>query len=171
MTELKYLKIQLKDSWSGEPWFGRPALQLLEGITEAEAYHQPGDQHSIAELVWHMVNWRGFAVSRVLPDGEKHLQHFEANDWRQVSADGPYDWAGAIESLHQMQETLLHALDTMTDQKLGEKVLDRTYTFRELLHGIIQHDIYHLGQIAYVLKLIRAESVSGTRTELLSYNG
>lgn len=175
MTELQHLKKQLTDSWSGEPWFGRPALQLLEGITDAEAYYQPAGQHSIAELVWHMVNWRGFAVSRVLPDNEKDLHYFEANDWREVSADGPYNWPEAVAALHRLQDALLQALNAMTDQKLGEKVVERTYTFRELLHGIIQHDIYHLGQIAYVLKIIRAEksreTIAAAGTALLLYNG
>ena len=33
------------------------------------------------------------------------------------------------------------------DEILSQKVGKRNYTFYTLMHGIIQHDLYHLGQI------------------------
>lgn len=175
MTELQHLKKQLNDLWSGEPWFGRPVLQLLAGISNEEAYYQPEGQHCIAELVWHMVNWREFTVSRVLQDGATTLQHFEAGDWRVVSPGSQNDWPGAEAALFRSQEVLLQALNAVTNQKLEEKVVERTYSFRELLHGIIQHDIYHLGQIAYVRKVWLAkqpgELPKQTGEPLLMANG
>jgi hypothetical protein len=35
---------------------------------------------------------------------------------------------------------------------------ERKYNFRKLLHGLIQHDIYHLGQIAYIKKIASSNS-------------
>jgi hypothetical protein len=42
------------------------------------------------------------------------------------------------------------------DAFLEEKVDYRNYNFRFLLNGLVQHDIYHLGQIAYVGKMLAA---------------
>ena len=44
-------------------------------------------------------------------------------------------------------------MEDIDDQKLKEKVGGRNYDFFYLLHGIIHHDVYHLGQIAILKKL------------------
>jgi len=49
---------------------------------------------------------------------------------------------------------LVTLMDNLTDALLGKQVADREYNYRFLLNGIVQHDIYHLGQIAYVKKLL-----------------
>jgi hypothetical protein len=40
------------------------------------------------------------------------------------------------------------------DSFLDEPVEYRKYDFRFLLNGLIQHNLYHTGQIAYVNKLL-----------------
>ena len=39
---------------------------------------------------------------------------------------------------------------------LEQNVRERTYNYRKLITGIIQHDIYHLGQIAFITKALGA---------------
>jgi hypothetical protein len=56
--EVQYIIAQLKDSYEGDPWFGRNIQKLLYEVTEDIAFDKPNGQHSITELVWHMVNWR-----------------------------------------------------------------------------------------------------------------
>lgn len=154
--EINNILHQLKDTWNGDPWFGKPIKELLEGITEKEAYSHPSGQHSIAQLVWHMVTWRQFVLSRIHPKESKDLDYFEEKDWRQVSPQ-THSWQAGLEQLHQTSEELTQALKTFDDAILEQQVSDRNYTFRKLLYGIVQHDIYHLGQIAYLRKLLAAE--------------
>jgi len=40
------------------------------------------------------------------------------------------------------------------EEVLIELVAKRKYDVRYLLYGLMQHDVYHLGQIAYVKKMI-----------------
>jgi hypothetical protein len=40
------------------------------------------------------------------------------------------------------------------DNFLGDIVPLRKYNFRFLLNGLIQHNIYHLGQVAYLKKML-----------------
>ena len=54
-------------------------------------------------------------------------------------------------------DLIIDLLDTKGDKFLSEDVDYREYNFRFLLHGIIQHDIYHIGQIAYLKKLLCKE--------------
>ncbi|WP_132050970.1 DinB family protein [Pseudocnuella soli] len=154
--EIQIIAEQLKDTWAGDPWFGKPAQQLLTGITEQEAYEQPQGQHSIAQLIWHMANWRQFTISRLQPDSSPDVSLFETADWRPAAPDSEYTFAKGLQELETSQADLLRTLQTLEDSLLDELVAGRNYTFRHLLHGIVQHDIYHLGQIAYITKMLRA---------------
>ncbi len=57
--------------------------------------------------------------------------------------------------LDETQADLIAGIEKQTDDLLGQIVAERKYNFRKLLHGLIQHDIYHLGQIAYIVKALR----------------
>jgi uncharacterized damage-inducible protein DinB len=154
--EITTILQQFNDTWNGDPWFGKPITEQLEGITETEAYMQPSGQHSIAELVWHMVTWRQFVLGRIHPQECQDLNYFEEYDWREV---GPqtHSWHDGVAQLHQTTAALRQALKTLDDAVLEQQVTGRSFTFRKLFYGIVQHDIYHLGQIAYLHKLLAAQ--------------
>jgi len=44
------------------------------------------------------------------------------------------------------------AISEFSDERLGETVSGRTYSYYILFHGIIQHNIYHAGQMAILKK-------------------
>jgi uncharacterized damage-inducible protein DinB len=152
--EIQYLVSQLQESYNGDPWFGRNAEKLLGEVTETLAFQKPNGQHSIAELVWHMVNWREFVISRFKKDETKDLHYFEANDWRQLDHLDRSLWQHGLQKLNETQELLINILQDQTDSILDKTVEERTYNYRNLLNGIVQHDIYHLGQIAYLVKFL-----------------
>jgi uncharacterized damage-inducible protein DinB len=152
--EIQYLVSQLQESYNGDPWFGRNAEKLLGEVTETLAFQKPNGQHSIAELVWHMVNWREFVISRFKKDETKDLHYFEANDWRQLDHSDRSLWQHGLQKLNETQELLINILQDQTDSILDKIVEERTYSYRNLLNGIVQHDIYHLGQIAYLVKFL-----------------
>lgn len=154
-TEINLLIAQLKDSWEGEPWFGRNAKALLAEVDDAIAFTQLNGQHSILALVWHMANWREFAISHLAPT-DKSLSYFEENDWRSLDHTNKALWPEGLQKLQQSQEELLRLLSQKEDALLEQNVSDRTYNYRKLISGIIQHDIYHLGQIAFITKALRS---------------
>jgi len=155
--EIQYLVSQLQESYNGDPWFGRNAEKLLGEVTETLAFQKPNGQHSIAELVWHMVNWREFVISRFKKDETKDLHYFEANDWRQLDHLDRSLWQHGLQKLNETQELLINILQDQTDSILDKIVEERTYSYRNLLNGIVQHDIYHLGQIAYLVKFLNQQ--------------
>lgn len=155
--EIQYLVSQLQESYNGDPWFGRNAEKLLGEVTETLAFQKPNGQHSIAELVWHMVNWREFVISRFKKDETKDLHYFEANDWRQLDHSDRSLWQHGLQKLNETQELLIKILQDQSDSILDKTVKERTYSYRNLLNGIVQHDIYHLGQIAYLVKFLNQQ--------------
>ena len=56
--EILLLAEQIKETYEGDPWFGRSVKALLAEVNDRIAFERPNEQHSILELVWHMITWR-----------------------------------------------------------------------------------------------------------------
>lgn len=153
--EVSNIISQLKDAYEGEPWFGRAVLKILAEVDERTAYEKPGGQHSTLELLWHMITWREFTIDRLQHSPQMTLAYFEEMDWRELDHNDTTFWKQGLERLQETQDQLITLLEVQTDELLDHNVKERSYTFRKLLYGIIQHDIYHLGQIAYIQKLLK----------------
>ena len=102
-----------------------------------------------------MLTWREFIISRLQPGNDKTVQYFEKNDWRELDHNDLSLWEKGLQLLENTQQLLTVLLGNLTDDILSKQVTDREYNYRFLFHGVIQHDIYHLGQIAYVKKLLQ----------------
>ena len=152
--EILFIITQLKDAYKGEPWFGRSIIELLEEVKESDAFIKWNDQHSMLELLWHINNWREFTIYSLEPDEEKSMKYFEQNDWLKLDMNDKSLWAKGLIGLAETQHELINILQKQNDAILDKIVPDRKYNFRKLLHGLIQHHIYHLGQIAYLNKML-----------------
>ncbi len=152
-NELKMYAAQLNENFSGEPWFGRSIQAILGEINESIACQKPSGQHSILELLYHMINWRLFTINR-LENSPSTVKAFEENDWQVLDHRDTGLWQKGIEELNITQQKLLNLLKTMNVEELQNPVHERDYENRTLINGIIQHDIYHLGQIAYIKKIL-----------------
>ena len=152
-TEIHQIVNQLKDAYEGDPWFGRSVKSLLAEVTENHVFERPNNQHSILELLWHMITWREFTITSLRNENKKSPEYFEENDWRELDHDDKDLWEEGLKKLDETQSELIDLLKYQKDDKLNEIVVGKKYKFKNLLYGIIQHDIYHIGQIAYVNKL------------------
>jgi uncharacterized damage-inducible protein DinB len=150
--EIKNIIAQIKDTYEGEPWFGRNAKAILAMPDERKIFEKKGSEHSILELLWHMITWREFVVDRLQHSQKMQLEYFEKNDWRELDHQDKTLWPQGIERLEETQVQILSLLKERDDELLDKTVREKQYNFRKLLEGIIQHDIYHLGQIAFAAK-------------------
>jgi uncharacterized damage-inducible protein DinB len=157
--EIQLIAGQMKQSYQGEPWFGRSVSELLSEVDESIAFEKINGQHSILELIWHMVTWKEFTVSRLRLQ-HKQLAQFESEDWRELDHNDKTLWKKGIEHFERIHNELVTLVQQQEDDILPKKVHERNYDFRNLLNGIVQHDIYHIGQIAYVKKLCEARKTS-----------
>ena len=153
--EILLIAEQLKDAYNGEPWFGRSVHDILKETDEAIVFEKPGNQHSILELLWHMITWKEFTISRLRDDAGKSLQYFESMDWRKLDYTDKTIWQQGLHRFAKLHNELIEIIQQQKDDILSQQVRDRNYDFRKLLYGIKEHDIYHLGQIAYIKKLLQ----------------
>lgn len=152
--EIQYIISTLQRTLDGEPWYGRPVLTLLEEIDPAMAYKKPAkDAHSLADLLWHMVTWAEFTLRRLEGDQEKNDNYFGTIDWRAIDP-AVHTWPEGIKQLKDLNQKIISILQQKEDSLLKEMVDFREYNFRFMLHGYIQHNIYHIGQVAYLKKLL-----------------
>ncbi len=152
---MDYLIEQLKETWDGDPWFGRNVRVLLGEVDAATAVQKLNGQHPILELVWHMCTWREFTIHALQPGSAFSAKYFEDLDWRELDHADFSLWQKGLEKLRETQQRLVALLEQQDDAILEENVRERTYNYRKLITGVIQHDIYHLGQIAHITKQIR----------------
>jgi uncharacterized damage-inducible protein DinB len=152
--ELQSIIRNLQNVNSGQPWFGRPVYEMLEEIDPSIVYKKPnGNSHSLIELLYHMITWAEFTLKRVEDDKEQDLSAFEKSDWRDIDP-AKHTWEYGLAEFKSIHKKLITLLDKKDDELLKENVDYRKYNFRFLLNGLIQHNIYHIGQIVYVKKLL-----------------
>jgi uncharacterized damage-inducible protein DinB len=152
--EIQSISSNLRNTLEGEPWFGRPVYSILHEIDPALAYQKPNEQaHALTDLLYHMINWAAFTLSRIEKDRETGTGVFEKNDWREIDP-AVHNWEKGLAEFIYLHNQILHKLSEKNDDFLNEKVDNRKYDFRFLLNGLIQHNIYHLGQIAYIKKML-----------------
>ena len=154
MSQIRHIRRLLIETYGGNPWHGRSIKSLLSEISPEIGLKKPNAaSHSVADLLWHMAIWRQFTINAVKP-GNQNLEYFEKNDWRELDLTKTSTWTDGINELEKSQLDLIELLDTVDDSILSASVPDRKYNVKVLLYGVVQHDIYHAGQIAYIKKLL-----------------
>jgi uncharacterized damage-inducible protein DinB len=147
MTEIKQLASLVKRVYNGKAWHGPSITEVVKDIDDKTAKKKIGNSHSIVQLVLHMVAWRIFVTKRLL--GNATFELTDADNFPDETS-----WAVAYQKLEQSQAELLSAIETVSDSLLHENVSNRKYDFFVLLHGVIHHDIYHIGQIQLIKKFV-----------------
>lgn len=152
MKETTRIEIQLKRALEGEAWHGPALLELLAGVsaTSANARPIPG-AHTVWEIVLHLAAWHR-AVSRRLEGERVNLSPEE--DWPAVTNTGEAAWKQALETLHKSYQLLHTQLSNLKDSQLDEAPSGSNHSIYVMLHGLIQHDLYHAGQIALLKKAL-----------------
>ena len=152
--EIQSIIRNLENTLDGDPWYGRPVYAMLREVDSSIAYKKPTPgSHSLIDLLYHMLTWAEFTLKRIEKDDINDLDAFEKLDWREIDPK-LHDWDEGLAAFIAAHQQIIALLHTKKDTFLDEIVDYRQYDFRYLLNGLIQHNIYHLGQVAYLKKLL-----------------
>ncbi len=150
MHETRRIADQLNRSFRGEAWHGPSLQDLLREVTFEQAAARPlADVHGIWEIVLHVTAWIEIARRRL------HGEAFEpspAQDWPAAPAASDAAWKIALGNLEGAHEKLRGAIAAFDPERLDERCPGKHYSIYFLLHGVIQHNLYHAGQIAILKK-------------------
>ncbi|HXV61160.1 MAG TPA: DinB family protein [Vicinamibacteria bacterium] len=143
--EVERIGVQLDRALRGKAWHGPSMTELLSDVDETKAGWRPiPGVHTIGELVMHVIAWQEEA-SRRLGGEARDLPAEE--DWPQ-----PLPWLEMLDRLNQSHRALLSRVLELDDLDLEKGIKGQPGSVYDLLHGIVQHNLYHAGQIALLKK-------------------
>jgi len=154
MSETARIADQLQRAFEGEAWHGPSVLPLIHDLDARTAMRRPIESaHSIWEIVAHIEVWDKVVLARLQG---KVMQPTPKEDFPAIEDASDQAWQQMIRNLVQSHHELVKAVAALPDSRLGEKVPGKEpdyQTFYFTLHGVVQHEIYHAGQIALLKKM------------------
>ena len=154
MTEIERILDQLKRAYEGNAWHGPAVLEALSGVTAEQAHARPlGNAHSIWELVQHIAVWEDVGRRRLSGD-RAPIAISSPEDWPSPEDTSEAAWEKAKAALDRGHQALVEAIARTPETRLDEPIFEGMSTVYVTLHGVIQHDLYHAGQISMLKKAV-----------------
>lgn len=150
---------QLNEIQEGSLWFDQSIKDKIDNLSETEALTRPIPSiHSVAEHVSHMLEWRKECMLRL--NGQQTDLMNSPDDWKDNTVLRAFGWNKLKEALYNSRTELIDQVASQEDDYLENKFLNNEYNFHYLIEGIIQHDLYHLGQIGITIKLLNQKKTT-----------
>jgi uncharacterized damage-inducible protein DinB len=151
MSEIARMLDQLNRAYAKDAWHGPAVLEVLEGVDETRAAARPlASAHSILELTLHMAVWKDVVRRRL--QGES-WQPKPEEDWAPTAGNSAAAWTAARATLDASHQALTEVVTAFPEAGLDRPPTpDGRRSAYDLIHGVIQHDLYHAGQIAMLKK-------------------
>jgi uncharacterized damage-inducible protein DinB len=153
MSQTALLADQIRRAFEGEAWHGDPISKILRGVSAAQAAAHPiKNAHSIWELVLHVTAWDDVVRRRI---GGSVVRLSGKQNFPPVRDTSEAAWRKAVQNLKQGHAELVKAVAAFPDARLRKKVPGKTQKYHDfyyMISGIVQHELYHAGQIAILKK-------------------
>lgn len=155
MTNLQQFIKEITDFQNGIPWYGHNFHEIVDDITPGEALAVPGNGHSIARLVFHMIKWRKALSERLIGTPGFVAKDDDPDNWVPLNTLNAESWEAAKKEHERQFEIIVSELKKRDEPFLNEEWMPGK-SYRYLIAGVIQHDIFHLGQISLLRSLLRS---------------
>lgn len=158
MLETKRIVTQMKRAAEGNAWHGPAVLEILDGVSAGVAATKPlSAVHSIWEIALHLIATQELILDR-FRGVVRELSPEE--DWPQVRKPTPAAWRSTIVRLRKNETSLRKAAGALAEDLLDEPLVPGGSSAYDNLHGHVQHDLYHAGQMAILRKAVESRIVT-----------
>ncbi len=152
MSESKRISNLYQSIYNGNPWLEVNLDNTLKNVTAEQAYRKINPNlNTIWEIVNHLIQWRRNILERMQGEVIKTPDH---NYFVPVLDPSEAAWEQSLQTLAKSQDSWNAFFEDFNDADLAKIYVNNGHTYYEHLHGIIQHDVYHLGQIVILKKLL-----------------
>jgi len=151
MSETDRIWDQLQRTFEGGDAWRCPSLRdLLASASAPQAAARPiAGAPTIWELLLHTTVYENVVRRRL--EGE-HVETLpDEAAWPQPTDTSAAAWLQAKLDFGEARRALRQAVASFPEARLGETVPGREYTFYVMLHGAIEHALYHAGQIEMLM--------------------
>lgn len=150
MSEIVRITDQLKRAVYGEAWHGPAVLEALDGFDAKTAMAKPiPAAHSAWELALHVTSWFRIMKRRFAGEDPELTRTL---DWPPIEDSSSNGWTATIADLKRAHREFQEAIDATSESELFIELPGRGFDLYYILHGMVQHCIYHAGQIALLKK-------------------
>ncbi|MEQ8685731.1 MAG: DinB family protein [Imperialibacter sp.] len=157
MSWVEIVVSQLKDVYSGSPWYGKPVRVILHEIMPERVGLSPdASSHSVFQLAQHMLTWRTFVVEQLKGNEAYKVSLNSEKDWSPSDQINTESWSALLQAFDDNQKILLDLIQRTSTDTFEKQVPGKSYDFKHLIEGIVHHDIYHAGQIVTTAKMVGA---------------
>jgi uncharacterized damage-inducible protein DinB len=156
MTTSEKLKADLERVLAGDAWYGLPVYTIIGQVGFEAAYEKPpGSVHNIAGIVLHMLAWTEEVLDRM---NDMSAGMPSSGDWPDPGTPDEQKWQNYVNDLKLVNVNLLGAIESFPEEKWSELINDTretepVITYEDLVQGFIEHQVYHTGQIALLLRI------------------
>ena len=153
MQTIAHITKHLRDFYSGNNWTASNLKTQLEGITWQEATTTVYGFNTIAVLVFH-INYFVEATLKVLKGNP--LDAHDSFSFNCPPINNTKDWEALVTKVFTDAEEFASLIAILPETTLWENIADPKYgDYYRNLHGIIEHNYYHLGQIVLIKKIVK----------------
>lgn len=155
MTEAERILDQYERVMNGDAWHGDPVWKTIDGISARQACNRTqADTHTIWELVSHMMFWEGEVIRRLnsLPEQFTDEMNFPA-----MPHATEQNWTATLQQFRRSNAEFRQCLLRLDRGRLDQTAPGRDRSIYAEVHGVIQHHLYHAGQIAILKKFVEQE--------------
>jgi uncharacterized damage-inducible protein DinB len=150
---LRRIADQLRRLHEGDAWHGPSILEALDGVTAEQATRRAvANAHTIYELTHHITAWVNEVTERV--NGRAPTMPDDGDFPAPVDALSDEEWRDTRARLDAAHARLVEAILAFDPERLPARVgaerdapAGTGVSFYGMLHGLIQHDAYHAGQL------------------------
>lgn len=152
MKETERIAKLFSDGYNGSPWIDVSLIPVLKGITATQAGARVSPEwNTIWEIVNHIIYWRMNVLKRV--QGEV-IKTPADNYFFPVKNKSARAWSNTLKKLERSQLQWIALLKTFKEKNFEKIYPNNQLSYYEHMHGILQHDTYHLGQIVMLAKAV-----------------
>lgn len=157
MTEVERILDQYDRAMNGEAWHGDPVWKILGGLpAEQAAWRADPQVHTIWQLVSHMTFWETEVFRRLNRLPARPVEELNFPAMPDVTSD---NWNRTLEGFRQSNLNFRTALTKLDESQLDQLMPGRETSIYVEVHGVIQHHLYHAGQIAILSKILASSKV------------
>jgi len=152
MKEALRIAKLFEDLYNGSPWIDVTIVPSLKNLSAQQANERLyPDWNTIWEITNHMISWREAVLQRV----QGKILASPSNNFIQIVKNTSEDaWKETLTRLESSQQAWLQFLKTFKTKEFETIYPPNGLNYYEHLHGILQHDAYHLGQIVIMAKQV-----------------
>jgi uncharacterized damage-inducible protein DinB len=159
MSTSQKLNALLQSILSGDPWYGPNTYDIIDNISFEAAYETPsGSVHNIAGIILHMLGWTLETTARM--QGQTAGEP-AGGDWPNPGTPDEQKWQQLINSFKLANVTLGGMIEDFPEDKWDAPTNDKRnrelgtgVSYRALTEGLIQHHVYHSGQLALLNRIV-----------------